>query len=122
MKEAWENNDNFASINFSKSDLFSLGLTILAMCDYQEFKKRKLNTDQKELENFIIHAVKKVQMPDEMALILKKVLQWKEIDRPDIKTLMSSGNLKILNDDVNFIFIKRILKKSKMKICFSKSN
>lgn len=104
---AMKTNINFeATVNFSKCDVFSLGLTLLRMITNEDFVKNDivLNYNEADLENYLFKNRNKIPMEIYDTLLL--MLRFNVDLRPDIITLYKIVNLRkecILNE-INKVF------------------
>ena len=104
---AMKTNLNFeATVNFSKCDVFSLGLTLLRMITNEDFVKNDivLNYNEADLENYLFKNRNKIPLEIYDTLLL--MLRFNVDLRPDIITLYKIVNLRkecILNE-MNKVF------------------
>ncbi len=85
-----QNNDEKSKTNFSKLDVFSLGLIALYAIDRDSYneKRNELNTDEKILKDYIKQFEKRNAIYDKEFLILLKRMLTYEIDiRPNVDEL-----------------------------------
>lgn len=91
LRNAFENDDFKAKLNFYKCDMFSLGLTFLALCAYDKFHsnifKGLLNKDAKKLEIFMMEAEEENVLSPEMVPLLNLMLMFMPTGRPDVERI-----------------------------------
>ena len=83
-----------ATVNFSKCDVFSLGLTLLRLMTNEDFVKSEivLNYNEADLENYLIKNKNKI--PLEIYDTLLSMLRFNVDLRPDIPTLFKMMNFR----------------------------
>ncbi len=83
-----------ATVNFSKCDVFSLGLTLLRMITNDDFVKNEivLNYNEADLENYLFK--NKIKIPLEIYDTLLLMLRFNVDLRPDIPTLYKIVNFR----------------------------
>lgn len=106
---AMKTSKNFeATANFSKCDVFSLGLTILRLLTNEDFVKNNivLNYNEADLENYLLK--NKAKIPLEIFDTLLLMLRFNVDLRPDIPTLYKIVNCRkeIILTEINKVFIK----------------
>lgn len=77
-------NENFqVTANFSKSDVWSLGMTILKLLQGEKFKGSEILCQNRiEFQKFILDLEKEI--PQNIFRFLKFMLVWEEENRPDV--------------------------------------
>lgn len=82
-KSLIENDDFQVTANFSKSDVWSLGMTILKLLKGEEFKGSEiLCKDKLEFNKFMLDLEN--ETPQTILKYLKLMLVWEEENRPDV--------------------------------------
>lgn len=122
---AMRKSKNFeATVNYSKCDVFSLGLTILRIITNEDFVKNNivLNYNEADLENYLLKHRNKI--PLEIFDTLLLMLRFNVDLRPDIPTLYKIVNFRkeVIFTQLNKVRISNFFLKLFFKQTFFKGN
>lgn len=88
VRIAYEKEDYSSPINFFKADIFSLGLSFLALCAHEKFFSKNfkglLNKEAKKLRQFILEVEEEDLVSPEMLPLLNLMLLFDTDARPDV--------------------------------------